>query len=131
MGQSYELTVPLPDALFGPDQLAPVRAAFHAAHERAYGFSAPDEPVELVTLRLTAVGAIAKPRTATSAVYFAERGDYVDCPIYDRYRLGAGAVLAGPAIVEEFDSTSVIHPGYQARVDRYGNLLLTRAGRDP
>ena len=145
VGQSYELTVPLPDGEFGPDQLVWVRDAFHAAHERAYGFSAPDEPVELVNLRLTAVGAIAKPRlrelapgqdaavarTATRSVYFAERGGYVDCPIYDRYRLGAGAVVAGPAIVEEFDSTSVIHPGYQARVDRYGNLWLTSEGHDP
>ena len=48
------------------------------------------------------------------------------CDVYDRYRLGAGALVAGPAIVEEVDSTAVIHPGYQAGVDRYGNLLVTR-----
>ena len=59
-------------------------------------------------------------------VYFAESAGFVDCRIYDRYRLRAGAVIAGPAIVEEFDSTTVIHPGYVAMVDRFGNLLLTR-----
>jgi N-methylhydantoinase A len=59
-------------------------------------------------------------------VYFAESDGYVECPIYDRYRLGPGGVLEGPAIVEEIDSTTVIHPGYQAQVDKFGNLILTR-----
>ena len=63
---------------------------------------------------------------ATRSVYFAESDGYVECPIYDRYRLGAGCVLAGPAIVEETDSTTVIHPGYQALVDKFGNLILTK-----
>jgi N-methylhydantoinase A len=63
---------------------------------------------------------------ARRPVYFAETGGYGDCPIYDRYRLRAGNVVAGPAIVEEFDSTTVIHPGYAATVDRYGNLLIRR-----
>jgi N-methylhydantoinase A len=48
----------------------------------------------------------------------------VDCPSYDRYRLPAGAVIDGPAIVEEMDSTTVIHPGFRAEVDRYGNLFI-------
>jgi len=57
-------------------------------------------------------------------VVFAERNGFVDCPTYYRYQLFAGDRVAGPAIVEEFDSTTVIHPGYEASVDRYGNLLL-------
>jgi N-methylhydantoinase A len=141
LGQSYELTVTLPDT--GPDarQLAEALEQFHREHDRAYGYSAPDEPVELVNLRLGALGRIAKPRlrripadpTALAAaekarrpVYFAERGGFVDCPIYDRYRLTAGQEMTGPAIVEEFDSTTVIHPEYRARVDPFGNLLVTR-----
>jgi len=57
-------------------------------------------------------------------VFFAEAGGFVDCPSYNRYQLAAGGVIEGPAIVEEMDSTTVIHPGFLAEVDRYGNLLI-------
>src|SRR6185295_14231331 len=129
VGQSYELTVPAGDGLL---------ERFHAEHDRTYGFAAPAEPVEVVSLRLTSVGRIAKPPPQLlepggrpepkerRPVYFAEAGDYVDCPIYDRYALPAGGRLAGPGVVEEFDSTTVIHPGYAATVDAYGNLILGR-----
>ena len=148
VGQSYELTVALPEGTsehvessLGAAQLHRALEAFHMEHDRAYGYSAPDEPVEIVNLRLTAIGRITKPRQreleggdtdareiqkATRSVYFAEKTGYVDSPIYNRYRLGAGSVLIGPAIVEEIDSTTVIHPGYQAAVDKYGNLILTK-----
>ena len=111
---------------------------FHAEHDRTYGFSAPGEPVEAVSLRLTSIGRIAKPPARRlepggqpepkerRPVYFAEAGDYVDCPIYDRYALAAGATLAGPAVVEEFDSTTVVHPGFALRVDDTGNLIIER-----
>jgi N-methylhydantoinase A len=59
-------------------------------------------------------------------VYFAESGGYVDCPIYDRYKLPAGASFAGPAVVEEFDSTTVVHPGFAVSVDDLGNLVIER-----
>ena len=58
-------------------------------------------------------------------VYFSETEGFVECPTYDRYRLTCGNVIKGPAIVEDKDATTVIHPGYQAEVDRYGNLILT------
>ena len=141
VGQSYELTVPLPAERLDASKIAHVLEQFHIEHDRAYGYSAPTEPVEFVNLRLTAIGKIAKPRLrelegnntdiaaaqkATRSVYFAERDGYVECPIYDRYLLGPSCVLTGPAIVEEIDSTTVIHPGYRAQVDRFGNLILTR-----
>ena len=131
VGQSYELTVPA-----GGD----LAARFHAEHDRVYGFSAESEPIECVSLRLTTVGRIAKPPPRSLArggatepkarrqVYFAEAGGYVDCPIHDRYVLGAGAQLSGPAVVEEFDSTTVVHPGYRLRVDDRGNLIIEREG---
>ena len=93
-------------------------------HERAYGFSAPGEPVEIVAIRLTAVGDIAKPtlreigktsggvdaaRRTTRSVYFAESKGFVDCPVYDRYKLSSGDVLQGPAIIEEMDSRPGIY----------------------
>lgn len=138
VGQSYELSIPLDDRRV-EDALEGMLQRFHDEHERAYGFAAPGEPVELVALRLTAVGSIAKPRLrelaqrsgdvgatprAVRQVYFAEAGGFVDCPSYDRYRLAAGGRVEGPAIVEEMDSTTVIHPGFRAEVDRYGNLLI-------
>jgi N-methylhydantoinase A len=58
--------------------------------------------------------------------YFPETGGWVDCPIYDRYALPAGATFAGPAVVEEFDSTTVLHPGYVLLVDETGNLLIEK-----
>jgi N-methylhydantoinase A len=59
-------------------------------------------------------------------VYFAEAGGYVDCPIYDRYALPAEAAFSGPAVVEEFDSTTVVHPGFRLAVDDVGNLVITK-----
>jgi N-methylhydantoinase A len=138
VGQSYELPIPLGDGKV-EDALERMLQLFHEEHERAYGFAAPDEPVEFVTLRHTAVGSIAKPklrelperggdvnaaRRIVRQVYFAEAGGFVDCPSYDRYQLAPGGVVEGPAIVEEMDSTTVIHPGFLAKVDRYGNLLI-------
>ncbi len=140
VGQSYELTIPAP----GPfDESTPgaLLERFHAEHDRTYGFSADSEPVECVSLRLTTVGKIAKPPLRAldpgdvpeakerRRVYFAESQGYVDCPIYDRYTLPAGARLDGPAIVEEFDSTTVLHPGYGIRVDAQGNLIIEREGQ--
>jgi N-methylhydantoinase A len=141
VGQSYELAVPLPQGPLGRNAVAEAVASFEREHERAYGYRAPGEPVEWVNLRLTALGAIPKPqlrrltregqdaRAALKSrrpVYFAEASGYVDCPIYDRYRLGDGAVIDGPAIVEELDSTTTIHPRYRAVVDPFGNLHVKR-----
>ena len=123
-----------------------VLSAFHVEHEQAYGFAAPDEPVEFVNLRLTAIGKIARPQMreipkhgggagtalkTTRPVYFAEVGGFVDCSIYDRYRLQAGDEVSGPSVVEEVDSTTVIHPGYRAVVDRFGNLYLQSSSIPP
>ena len=129
VGQSYELTIPA-----GAGMLE----RFHQEHDRTYGFAAPTEPIEVVSLRLTSVGRITKPpprplEACGSAepkerrsVYYAESVGYVDCPIYDRYSLAAGTLLAGPAIIEEFDSTTVVHPGYVVQVDGVGNLSIEK-----
>jgi N-methylhydantoinase A len=129
VGQSYELTVPAGDDLV---------ERFHAEHDRTYGFAAPAEPIELVSLRLTSVGRIAKPPLRVlerggdpvpkerRPVFFAEAGDYVDCPIYDRYALAGGATFPGPAVVEEFDSTTVVHPGFTVTVDETANLIIEK-----
>jgi N-methylhydantoinase A len=141
LGQSFELAVPLPPGRLEREQLDAMLERFHGDHARTYGYNAPAEPVEWVNLRLIALGVISKPRLreapghergavaarkADRSVFFAESYGFVECPIYDRYLLGAGCELLGPAVVEEIDSTTVIHHGYRAVVDRFGNLLLTR-----
>ena len=63
-------------------------------------------------------------RTGTRQVYFDE---WVDATVLDRARLGAGDVVDGPAVLEEFSSTVPLHPGFTARVDGYGNLVIRRS----
>ena len=139
VGQGYELTIP-----FG-QCLEDVARRFHEEHDRAYGYSAPDEPVELVNLRLVTVGRIDKPEPrrlpefAPSAgtpepkgarqVYFSGAGGFLECPIYERSRLAATALVRGPAVIEEYDSTTLVHPGFSVAVDAYGNLRLKRDTR--
>jgi len=140
IGQSYELGIVVQSGKFDGAHRDQIEQEFHKEHERAYGFSASEEPVEIVAIRLTAVGEIAKPtlreigqtsggvdsaRRTTRSVYFAESKGFVDCPVYDRYKLSGGDVLEGPAIIEEMDSTTIIHPKYKADVDKYGNVFLS------
>jgi N-methylhydantoinase A len=129
IGQSYELTIPDGEGLL---------ERFHAEHDRAYGFAAPGEPVEIVSVRVTSIGRIEKPpprRVARTSrpepkecrkVFFGEVGGYINCAIYDRGTLGAGSRLHGPAVIEELDSTTVVHPGFTVRVDDVGNLVIER-----
>jgi N-methylhydantoinase A len=139
VGQSYVLPITLPGVSITRDDLAGAVTRFHTAHEQAYGFSAPAEPTEIVNVRLGAVGRIPpwEPRTlptgdgssiqpnATRQAYFAEAGGFTATPIYDRSTFVHGAVLRGPCIIEEMDSTTVVHPGYQAVPDAWGNLVIS------
>ena len=140
VGQSYELTIPVPGKEIDVKDMEEITTLFHKEHERAYGHCAPEEPTEVVNLKLSATGFIPKPKLKAlkggkispeaalrtrRKVYFSETEGFVECPTYDRYRLTRGNVIKGPAIVEDKDATTVIHPGYQAEVGRYGNLLLT------
>lgn len=141
--QGFELTVELPDA---PLDAASVRAAiesFHAMHEQLYTFADRAAAVEFVTLRLRAVGSMPRialaelaavaadtpaPVAGERAVYFAHSG-FVPTPIYRREALLAGHHIAGPAIIEQLDTTTVIFPGQAAQVDRHGNLIVRLAAR--
>jgi N-methylhydantoinase A len=139
LGQNFELTVDAPDALWAGDRQA-LRHAFVAEHARVYGYAAEDEPVQIVNVRLTALGepdplpfptlALAtypepdEARVGERPVYFDEAGDFVVTPIYRRERLLAGHRVAGPAIVEQMDSTTVILPGQHARVDEGANVIV-------
>jgi N-methylhydantoinase A len=140
-GQAYEVRVDVPEGPVTGALLATVADRFHDEHRALYDYDFRDDPrqeVEWVNLRVTGIGPIRKPevrevaagngadqaRTGVRPVYFDER---VDTPVYDRARLGAGDVVEGPAILEEFSSTVPLHPGFAARVDRFGNLLIARS----
>jgi N-methylhydantoinase A len=136
-GQAYEVHIEMPSRHIDAVALASAVDRFHAAHERLYGYSYRDsQPVELVNVRVTGVGLIDKPRIADAPTASAHAaplrdsrpvyvgGAVIDCPIYRRSDLPAGYALTGPAIVEEYGSTTVIQPNQHARVDRYGNLIL-------
>jgi N-methylhydantoinase A len=134
VGQSWELMVRLPD---DATSMAAVEEAFHRAHERRYGHASPG-PAEIVNFRLTGVGAVPKPslprwsgegplapaRRTERPVYFT--GGFVTAPVFQRERLPLGVPLAGPAIVEEMGSTTVVPPGWTAAVGPWGELVLQR-----
>ena len=139
VGQSHELRIEVPDGPLTPAVSAQLEQAFFKVHERAYGYAALSEPTEVVNLRMTAIGKIRRPQLrrlppaegdssvavkGERAVYFNETGARTACRIYDRYKLLAGHRVDGPAIVEELDATTVIHPGCFAEVDLYGNLII-------
>jgi N-methylhydantoinase A len=140
VGQAYEVNVPAPGGALDAAANDDVVARFHAEHQRLFAHSATGDPVELVSLRLIAVGSVQAPdpreRPAGGAatpkerrpVYFAESGGFVDCPIYERAGLAPGAEFEGPAIVEQMDSTTVVHPGQAASVDAWGNLIIRTGG---
>jgi N-methylhydantoinase A len=139
-GQSHELRVVLPDGRFDERAVARTRRLFEEMHERAYGYAANDDPVELTNIRLTSIGHlpklasrtlaagdgdIARARKSTRALWLPGAVDPVAVPVYDRYRLSAEARVAGPALIEEMDSTTVVLPAYRAVVHSQGHLILT------
>jgi N-methylhydantoinase A len=136
LGQNFELRVPTP----ANATVEEWQRAFYREHERVYGYFAEDEPVQVVNVRLTALGdpdALERPPLAAAptsdpaaarigerAVWFDEPGAFVPTPVYRRERLLAGHVLAGPAIVEQMDSTTVILPDQSATVDARANIMI-------
>ena len=135
-GQAFEIHVPAPDGPVDAAFVQDVEARFHDAHERSYGYCYRDDPgqvVEWVNLRVTGVGAMERPSlnpiapagdplTGHRDVFFGDRR--VATPIYARARLSGR--IEGPAVIEEFGSTLPIHPGFTARVDTLGNVVVSR-----
>ena len=134
--QGFELNVPWAAHDRTEAAAAATMAAFHRLHERLYTFAQEDTPVEIVTLRVDARGVFPAPamlelppagpledaQTGTQALLL-ERGR-VEAPIYARERLGAGACIAGPAILTQLDATTLLGPGEVDTVDRLGNLIV-------
>ena len=140
--QGYHLTVDGPDGDITQTHKQPIKAAFDDLHRRTYGASAPEEDAELVTLRVVsevpvphlrlpriAAGHVADARVGERPLYDLTSAEFANAYVYDRARLGADDRIAGPAIVEQYDSTTVVLADQVLRVDDFGNLLITEEAR--
>ena len=135
--QAYELTVPIADGEITRAALDELAAAFHARHEQTYGHANRSEHVQLVNLRMTAFGRLpdlvlaqradpASARVRSRDVWFAETG-FTPTPVHWRDGLMPGTRIVGPAIIEAMDSTTVVPPGWQARIDELGYIIIARS----
>ncbi|MDP6559835.1 MAG: hydantoinase/oxoprolinase family protein, partial [Candidatus Binatia bacterium] len=138
-GQGYELTVPSPNPPLKPVGLELMRQRFHEQHELAHGHKAESEPLELVSLRLVSIGLVAqaklRPAKATGrklekakigerSIFFGKEAGRLKCLVYSRDLLEPKHRLAGPAVIEQMDTTTLIHPEQEATVDSYRNLII-------
>ena len=130
VGQNYELQV---DTDGGVKNLA---TKFFAVHERNYGYHNPDDPVEIVNIRITAIGSLQGPSEQTPAGFSEEGvpeemrpvwfdGDTpMNTPIYNRAKLAVGQKLEGPAVIEQLDATTILGPRDRCQVDAAGNIIV-------
>jgi len=136
-GQSFELTVPVEPGPLGTEAVARLERAFGAEHERTYGHRAgPDEPVELVTLRVVAQGVPDRPRVPDRVAvdrrggpaagerraYFGPDSGWLAARVLARGDLARP--VAGPAVIEEYDATCLVPPGGRASLDEWGNIVI-------
>ncbi len=137
LGQSHELTLPMPGGPFDNRTIEHLLAAFTVEHTRLYGYAA-NAASEIVTLRLTARVSVQRPDLDDNVgdkpqaplnpkgerqVHFAGHG-FIKCPIYDRTELQRCQKLAGPAILEQMDTTAVIFPDQTIECDTFGNMIV-------
>lgn len=140
LGQSFELPITVTDRELSKSTMTNLVNGFHDLHQNTYGFKSIHEQIEIVHVTVISTGFIPKPPPGNihgiekspanyvpeiRSVYFGEINDVVECQILNRYNLTAGSTISGPCIIEEFDSTTVVHPNWQAFVDNQGNLVLT------
>lgn len=140
VGQGYELRVPIAAGTVGPDALTRLFDDFQDIHRSEYGHVFEDSPIEIVNIRLTGIGAMPKiqlgvlDRSGNSKDAIIETGrctfrngdelSSMATPLYARDRLSVGATVAGPAIIAQTDSTTIVPPGATATLDKGGNLII-------
>jgi len=137
-GQGYEITLPVAADALGADGLTALRARFDEQHRSMFGHMAPEEPVEVVSYRVRGIGLVppvelpkfkregstlAAARRGTRSVWF--DGAMLECPVYQREKLDVGLAVSGPAVLDQFDCTTILCPGQVARVDDWKNLIVT------
>jgi len=137
--QSYELSIPVPGGVLDRAGLATIAETFHDRHRLTYGHDNRAEPVQLVSVRVSAIGAIPplaiRDRTAPAGakavksereLWFRDTGA-VTAAVYERARMPAGLTVSGPAVIESLESTILVPPGWQAKMNEDGFVVLTRA----
>jgi N-methylhydantoinase A len=138
-GQGYEITLPCDAEALRDGGLKGLRGRFDQQHQSMFGHMAPGQAVEVVSYRVRGLGLVPPvelprftPTGATLADALRETrrvrfdGRDVECPVYQRERLDVGLTLPGPAILDQFDCTTVIHAGQSARVDEWKNLIVAQ-----
>jgi N-methylhydantoinase A len=137
VGQEFTLQVPVGVEAIASGDRAGIRAAFDALYEHRYAHHSPDEPVEMVNIRLALIGKRPKPAfprlaargaakpVRTRAVYLAEAHKASPCPVYQRETLGAGDKIAGPALIQEHGTTTVLFASDALTVAPSGELIIT------
>lgn len=139
-GQEHTVRVQMTNGHFGEEDKHPVRAAFDDLHAARHGVAYLEGPVEIVNLGVTSIGTVKRPGlqnldpgertpsqeaiTGSRNVFFEENTGPVECPIYARDHLLAGNRVTGPAIIEEYASTTVLYEGDQMTVDKQGHLVI-------
>jgi len=136
--QSHELAVQVAARPFDHAALAEIAASFHDRHLHTYGHDNRSEPVQIISIRVAAIGATAPLAIcdavacsgtdavkAKRRVWFRETG-VIDAAIYDRKRMAAGLQVTGPAVIESLESTILVPPGWRAEMNEDGFVLLTR-----
>ncbi|MBY6363378.1 hydantoinase/oxoprolinase family protein [Rhodococcoides corynebacterioides] len=145
VGQGYELRVQAPDGEIDDVWVKTTAEAFHEAHGRTYSQRFDDKSVQLVNVRVTGVGAVPHVqiaeiergtadasgaiKTTARALFWKDETavpEWVDTPVYERSQLLAGNEITGPAIVEQFDSTTIIGMNQHATVDAVGHIIIER-----
>lgn len=135
VGQTAPLTLRVPN---GNDALTALAAAFHVEHGNVFGYTSPNEPIQFVSLKLVCRGVAETPRMPERArrgaekqaqphsrrAFFGEAG-WIETPVMPRAALGKEPA-AGPLIIEEYDTTVVVLPGWQAALDSWNNVVATR-----
>jgi N-methylhydantoinase A len=138
VGQGHEVSVRLPDGVLAERHATGITAGFEETYRELYGRKGPDVPLEIINWRVVASGprpemsfklssetsARRDPRKGSRRAYFPECGGFVDTAVYDRYALKAKMEFAGPAIVEERESTLIVGARGRARVDESLNVIL-------
>ena len=137
-GQAYQLTVPLSSGTIDAETIEAGTDDFHRHHERRYGYSVEENDVHITTMRVTGVVPAddtqttlevseQEPHTGRRSIHFAETGA-VTADVYERTALEPGTEIAGPAVIEEADSSTVLPPETTARVSERGNLIVSLDG---
>ena len=136
-GQGFEVVLELPAGPYDESSAAALQAAFEEVYRETFARTPPDVEPEIINIRVSmkadvpgvdvtadAAGAVTDPKTGSRSAYFPENGEFVETTVYNRNAMTPGYRFEGPAIVEESESTLILGPGVQARVDNQLNLIV-------